>query len=220
MLRKSSWPPRGAEWVTLTGDFDMRFTSFLLWKSLPAEKAGMKGGRFCLNDGNKVATLHHPVKVLAEYVAIETHSVYGVTHATQVVVAPNKAGYIHTPEEAALMAQKWGADPGSLLVFTLNTKKRINAVLGVDSLDKSVFKTLMRRVIMTNAAAILPVYASLDDTPTIHLEHTQFLHDLYDVCALLGIQLLDLVLAGLRDYVSIRESGLMPTAPRKNILVA
>lgn len=121
---------------------------------------------------------------------------------------------IHSPQDVAnmLMAEMAFLDQEHLRVLLLNTK---NQVLGISEVYKgnvnaSVIRTgeVFQEAVRSNCPSVIVVHNHPSGDPTPSQEDVQVTRQLVEAGRLLDIELLDHVVIGRQDFVSLKEKGL------------
>ncbi len=121
---------------------------------------------------------------------------------------------IHPPQDVAnmLMAEMAFLDQEHLRVLLLNTK---NQVLGISEVYKgnvnsSVIRAgeVFQEAVRSNCPSVIVVHNHPSGDPTPSQEDVQVTRQLVEAGRLLDIELLDHVVIGRQDFVSLKEKGL------------
>ena len=121
---------------------------------------------------------------------------------------------IHSPQDVAnmLMAEMAFLDQEHLRVLLLNTK---NQVLGISEVYKgnvnsSVIRAgeVFQEAVRSNCPSVIVVHNHPSGDPTPSQEDVQVTRQLVEAGRLLDIELLDHVVIGRQDFVSLKEKGL------------
>lgn len=125
------------------------------------------------------------------------------------------AASIHSPQDAAdLLMEEMRYEPKEHFVcLFLNTKNQVIAkeTLSVGTLNASLVhpREVYRAAIQRNSASILCAHNHPSGDPTPSPEDLEMTRRLKEAGEIVGIELLDHVIIGDRQYVSLKERGLM-----------
>ncbi|MCB1164121.1 MAG: DNA repair protein RadC [Candidatus Krumholzibacteriia bacterium] len=134
--------------------------------------------------------------------------------AARVVLGKRPA--IHAPEDvAALLATDMaGLRQEQFRVLLLDSKHRVEreVLVAMGGLNAAVVhpREVLRPAILSAAAAMVMVHNHPSGDPEPSEEDLRLTARFHDACRLMGIELLDHVILGGAEHVSLRERGLMP----------
>jgi len=142
-----------------------------------------------------------------------------ITRIRQEVREPDIAletTHITSPEDAFLVARRFIQDDDRevFLVILLNTKNRVIAVhrAHVGSINSSIIhpRETFKSAILNNATSLIVSHQHPSGDPKPSLEDIEVTERLQEVGRIIGIKLLDHIVAGAGDYyVSLKAQGLI-----------
>ena len=96
-------------------------------------------------------------------------------------------------------------------LITLDTKNNITGIFTVStgSLNASIVhpREVFKRAVLQNAASIIICHNHPSGDPTPSQEDINTTKRIYDAGKILGIELLDHIIIGDNDYISLKERG-------------
>ena len=125
---------------------------------------------------------------------------------------------VHRPADVAdYLVDLLSDEPSEVFgVLLLDTKSRVLAWHEVSrgTIDASMAhpREIFRAAILSNAAAVILAHNHPSGTPAPSLDDRLITERIADAGAILGINVLDHVIAGDRSYYSFSEAGQMPAA--------
>lgn len=100
-----------------------------------------------------------------------------------------------------------------LVMLTLNTKNSVTGAFEISrgSLNSSIVhpREVFKRALLDNAASIIIAHNHPSGDPTPSGEDTNITHRLKECGKLMGIELLDHIIVGEGNYVSLKERGVL-----------
>lgn len=124
-----------------------------------------------------------------------------------------KNSKICSPNDAFEIAKKYleGADRENLIVLSLNTKNIVTAIntVSIGSLNSSIVhpREVFKMLILSNAASFIIAHNHPSGDPAPSTEDINVTKRLNECGKLLGIELLDHIIIGDNDFVSLKEKG-------------
>lgn len=104
-----------------------------------------------------------------------------------------------------------GADREYLVVLSLNTKNVINSIstVSIGSLNSSIVhpREVFKTLIETNAGFFIIAHNHPSGNPTPSQEDINITKRLQECGKIMGIELLDHIIIGDNDYISLKEEG-------------
>lgn len=122
---------------------------------------------------------------------------------------------ISQPKDAVETLEKFigDSDREVLAVLTLNTKNVITSIsaVSIGSLNSSIVhpREVFKTAILGNAASIIIGHNHPSGDPTPSSEDINITHRIKSSGEILGIELLDHVIVGDNNYVSLKEKGIL-----------
>lgn len=122
---------------------------------------------------------------------------------------------ISSPKDAADIFRKFigDYDREALVVLTFDTKNKINSitVASIGSLNSSIVhpREVFKTAILSNSASIIIGHNHPSGDPSPSKEDISITSRLKECGKILGIELLDHVIIGDNNYISLKEKGLL-----------
>ena len=122
--------------------------------------------------------------------------------------------YVKTPEDAAeLMKELKEKDREHFAVILLNTKNRVLGVevVSIGTLDASLVspREVLKSALLANAAALVCVHNHPSGDPSPSAEDIRITKTLKQAAKIMDINILDHVIIGDTEHVSLRELGIL-----------
>jgi DNA repair protein RadC len=122
---------------------------------------------------------------------------------------------IGSPRDAADIATEFlkGADREYLIVLALDTKNKVNSIdtVSVGSLNSSIVhpREVFKSLVLSNAASFILAHNHPSGDCSPSNEDVNITQRIKEAGKILGIELLDHIIVGDNQYISLKEKGIL-----------